>query len=185
MTRNEQRIVYIFLIVAAAGLLFLFLNRYRFYYNYVKIAFHESDKPAVTTGDDSTDIGKRNDVDGSERRIQTGETGAETERGETAVAAGLPSERTRHGAAVHGDAHGRAGGSGGPAGKIDINRAGLDELMSLPGIGRVTALNIIEYRTRKGSFTDVHELIEVQGIGPKKLDAILNYVVAEQRVNIF
>jgi competence protein ComEA len=57
--------------------------------------------------------------------------------------------------------------------------------MSLPGIGRVTALNIIEYRTRKGSFTDVHELIEVQGIGPKKLDAILNYVVAEQRVNIF
>ena len=185
MTRNEQRIAFIFLIVTAAGLLFLFLNRYRFYYNYVKIAFHKSDTSAVTTGDDSTDTEKRNDAEGPELRIRRGAAGAETESGETAAAAGRPSERNRRAAADPGDAHGLAGGFGGPAGKIDINRAGLDELMSLPGIGRVTALNIIEYRTRKGSFADVHELIEVQGIGPKKLDAILNYVVAEQRANIF
>ena len=162
MTRNEQRLVFIFLIVAAAGLLFLFLNRYRFYYNYVKIAFHESDETAVTAGDNSTDTEKRRGAESAERGVQSGEAGA-----------------------ARGDTGGRAGGSKAPAGKIDINHAGVNELMSLPGIGRVTALNIIEYRTRKGGFTDVNELIEVEGIGPKKLEALLNYVVLEQRANIF
>jgi competence ComEA-like helix-hairpin-helix protein len=185
MTRNEQRLVFIFLIVAAAGLLFLFLNRYRFYYNYVKIAFHESERTAVTADENSTDTGRRKDSEPAEHGARSGEASAKTGSGEASSASGPPPERTGHGVVVRGETGGRAGVSGAPEGKIDINRAGVNELMSLPGIGRVTALNIIEYRTRKGGFTDVRELIEVQGIGPKKLEALLDCVVVERRANIF
>jgi competence ComEA-like helix-hairpin-helix protein len=179
MTRNEQRLVLIFLIVAAAGLIFLFLNRYRFYYNYVKIAFREGEKSAVTVGENSADTGKRNTAYGAARGKTAGDAGGKAEGGKAAAAGGRPSGGTGGRAAGAGLTDRRVAGAGGPSGKIDINRAGLDELMSLPGIGRVTALNIIEYRTRTGGFSDVRELIEVQGIGPKKLDAVLEYVVAE------
>ena len=59
---------------------------------------------------------------------------------------------------------------------ININTAGLAELESLPGIGRVTALNIIDYRSKHGPFTDYDELINVKGIGEKKLEMLKQYV---------
>ena len=59
---------------------------------------------------------------------------------------------------------------------VNINTADLHELESLPGIGRVTALNIIDYRTENGPFTDIGDLIYVKGIGEKKLEMLKRYV---------
>lgn len=55
---------------------------------------------------------------------------------------------------------------------LDLNRATLDELIALPGIGPVLARRIIEYREAQGGFKSVEELLSVRGIGPKKLAQI-------------
>ena len=60
---------------------------------------------------------------------------------------------------------------------IDINSADLLSLMELPGIGRETALKIIEYRTTHGNFNDIEDLIHVKGIGVKKLEMLKQYVI--------
>jgi len=61
--------------------------------------------------------------------------------------------------------------------KIDVNSADIYLLMRLPGIGRETALHVIEYRNRHGDFTNVDDLIEVSGIGIKKLEKLRDCVI--------
>lgn len=55
---------------------------------------------------------------------------------------------------------------------ININSAGIEELESLPGIGPVTAKNIIDYRDTNGLFKAKAELQNVDGIGEKKYEKI-------------
>ena len=64
---------------------------------------------------------------------------------------------------------------------IDINTAGLEELDTLPGIGPKTAQSIIEHRETYGKLTTPEDLLQVQGIGPKKLAAILPHITAQPR----
>ncbi len=61
--------------------------------------------------------------------------------------------------------------------RIDINSADIDLLTHLPGIGRETALHIIEYRNKNGDFANVDDLIGVSGIGEKKLEKLRDYVI--------
>ena len=61
-------------------------------------------------------------------------------------------------------------------GKININTADLQTLMTLPGIGEIYAQRIIDYRTAHGRFTDITQLKEVEGIGEKRFDAIKDYI---------
>ena len=63
--------------------------------------------------------------------------------------------------------------------KVDVNTAGIHELILLPGIGRETALRIMEYRAENGPYGSVEELINVYGIGPKKLEKIRKCVTIE------
>ena len=58
--------------------------------------------------------------------------------------------------------------------KININTAGLDDLMTLKGIGEVKAQAIIDYRTQYGNFSTVYDLTLVSGIGEKTLENILD-----------
>ncbi|MBM4402785.1 MAG: helix-hairpin-helix domain-containing protein [Candidatus Cloacimonetes bacterium] len=53
---------------------------------------------------------------------------------------------------------------------VNINTAGLEELMTLKGIGKVKANAIIEYREANGAFQSVDDLVKVKGIGPKTLE---------------
>ncbi|HKT81651.1 MAG TPA: helix-hairpin-helix domain-containing protein [Vicinamibacterales bacterium] len=54
-----------------------------------------------------------------------------------------------------------------PAAIVNLNTATQQELETLPGIGARTAERIIEYRTKKGPFKKIEELMNVQGIGEK------------------
>jgi competence protein ComEA len=64
-----------------------------------------------------------------------------------------------------------------PAGPIDLNRATVEQLDVLPGIGPATAAAIVTYREQVGPFAAVDDLLKVPGIGPAKLDALRDLVV--------
>jgi len=59
---------------------------------------------------------------------------------------------------------------------IDLNRADTTTLMKLPGIGPALAREIVRQRAEHGRFDSVDDLLEVKGIGPKKLQKIRPYV---------
>ncbi len=63
------------------------------------------------------------------------------------------------------------------SGLIDINRANLQELQRIKGVGPATAQRILEYRNQHGSFSRVEDLLNVRGIGAAKLNQIRTQVV--------
>lgn len=53
--------------------------------------------------------------------------------------------------------------------KVNVNTASLEQLQSINGVGVSTAEAIIEYRENNGTFDQVDDLVNVKGIGEKKL----------------
>jgi competence protein ComEC len=66
-------------------------------------------------------------------------------------------------------------------GKFDINTATQSQLESISGIGPSKALAIIAYRNENGPFTNINELGNVSGIGPKTVEKIsaAAYVISQ------
>lgn len=62
---------------------------------------------------------------------------------------------------------------------ININKASKSELMKLPGVGEVTAERIISYRENVKLFKTYNDLLNVKGIGKKKLEQIKPYLIFE------
>ncbi len=52
-------------------------------------------------------------------------------------------------------------------GKIDLNSATLEDLMTLPNIGETKAKAIIAFRETYGDFENINELLYISGIGPE------------------
>jgi competence protein ComEA len=59
-----------------------------------------------------------------------------------------------------------------PDGRLDLNRASLEELDILPRIGPVRARAILDYREKQGRFESLDDLLNVAGIGAKTIEAL-------------
>ena len=59
---------------------------------------------------------------------------------------------------------------------IDLNRATLEELVTLPGIGPAKAKAILERREAVNGFRSIDDLLDVPGIGPKTLEQLAGLV---------
>lgn len=130
MTKSEKRIILFFTVAVACGVLFISLNKFSFYRNYLQII--EADKT-------------------NENSLVTN-------------TAYLTDNIARTNLYIQ---------------KIDVNGADLSALTSLPGIGRETALKIIEYRSQNGKFTETRQLLSIKGIGVKKLEKIEKYITIQ------
>lgn len=53
--------------------------------------------------------------------------------------------------------------------KVNVNTASYEELQTLNGVGASTAAAIINYREQVGEFKSLDSLLDVKGIGEKKL----------------
>lgn len=64
---------------------------------------------------------------------------------------------------------------------LNINTATEEELMTLPGINRHTAQNIVEYRRRIFGFKKVEDLALVSGVGATKLSQIRDEITVSSK----
>ncbi|GIW40220.1 MAG: hypothetical protein KatS3mg076_0797 [Candidatus Binatia bacterium] len=69
--------------------------------------------------------------------------------------------------------------AGGQDGKVNVNTASVEELMTLKRIGRVTAERIVAHRNEHGPFRKIEDLLAVRGIGPETLEAFRDQVTVE------
>lgn len=64
-------------------------------------------------------------------------------------------------------------------GRLNINRATKEELMTLPGIGEKRAGDIIAYRTANGSFAEPEDVKQVSGIKDSVYEQIKDRITVE------
>ena len=62
---------------------------------------------------------------------------------------------------------------------LDLNRATLEELMTLPRIGEKLAQRILDYRAQYGRFSAPEQLMDVEGIGEGTFEGLRDLVTVE------
>lgn len=62
---------------------------------------------------------------------------------------------------------------------LNLNTATIDDLDRIPGIGKIIAQRIIEYREKNNGFKKIDELKDIKGINAKKLEKIKKYIKVE------
>lgn len=60
---------------------------------------------------------------------------------------------------------------------VDVNTADWPELVQVPGIGRVLAGRIVQWRREHGPFRSTDDLLQIQGIGPRTMERIRPYLL--------
>jgi competence protein ComEA len=69
-------------------------------------------------------------------------------------------------------------------GKVILNRAGVDELRRIPGVGPKRAQAIVDLRTKLGGrFKRLTDLLRVKGIGPKSLKKMEAHLVLDDKAD--
>ncbi|MBF0585765.1 helix-hairpin-helix domain-containing protein [Prosthecochloris sp. N3] len=67
-----------------------------------------------------------------------------------------------------------------PTGTIVFSSASPEELSTIPGIGKVMAERLIEFRqSRHGNIAGFEDLLEVKGIGRKRLETLQQHLILE------
>lgn len=61
-------------------------------------------------------------------------------------------------------------------GRINLNTAKAEELMTLPGIGAAKAQSILSYRDEKGGFSSIEEIMDITGIKEGVYSKIKDYI---------
>ena len=64
---------------------------------------------------------------------------------------------------------------------VDLNRASLDDLQFLEGVGPVLARAVLRYREVNGPFQNLDALLNVRGIGPKTLERLRSRLTVSNR----
>ena len=63
---------------------------------------------------------------------------------------------------------------------VDLNTAGVEELVRLPGIGEELAGRIVAHRAEHGPFETIEDILEVSGIGEGKFAAFAAYITVDR-----
>ncbi len=63
---------------------------------------------------------------------------------------------------------------------VNINKAGMRQLMELPHVGPVLAERIISYRQDNGEFNSKEDLKNIKGIGKVKYELIKEYIILDE-----
>ena len=63
--------------------------------------------------------------------------------------------------------------------KVNINKASLEEIKQVKGLGGKRAQDIIDHREANGKFKSVDELKKVSGIGAKTIEKLKDYVTVD------